>query len=120
MLPVEQFRFCPKCGAARPAADVGANPLRCRACGFTFFFNPTVAAGAFLFDPADRVLFIRRAAEPAKGALAVPGGFVDFEESIESALRREIKEEVGLDVGDLRYVGSEVNHYPFLGVTYPV
>jgi ADP-ribose pyrophosphatase YjhB (NUDIX family) len=118
LLPIEQFRHCPACGNAR--ADVGSNPLKCTECGFTFFFNPTIAAGAFLFDPADRVLFIRRAHEPAKGALAVPGGFIDFGETVEAGLRRELHEEVGLIVTELRFLCSDVNHYPFLGVTYPV
>jgi ADP-ribose pyrophosphatase YjhB (NUDIX family) len=98
----------------------GANPLDCVDCGFVFFFNPTVAAGAFLFDPAGRVLFIRRAHDPAKGMLAVPGGFVDFGEPVERGLRRELQEEVGLDVEVLRFVCSEVNNYPYRGLTYPV
>jgi len=52
--------------------------------------------------------------------LAIPGGFIDVDEPVEVGLRREIREEVGFDVGDLRYVGSDVNHYPYQGVTYPV
>src|SRR5439155_25600969 len=72
------------------------------------------------FDPAGRVLFIRRANEPAKGTLAVPGGFIDLGETLEAGLRRELREEVGLVVPDLRFVCSEVNHYLFAGVTYPV
>jgi ADP-ribose pyrophosphatase YjhB (NUDIX family) len=118
VFPVEAFRCCPSCGAARPESDVGTNPLRCGDCGFTFFFNPTIAAGAFLFDAAGRCLFIRRANEPAKGTLAVPGGFVDVGESLEVALPREIREEVGLTVTHLRYVCSAVNEYPYAGVTY--
>jgi ADP-ribose pyrophosphatase YjhB (NUDIX family) len=117
VFPIDQFRHCPACGIPRTA---GTNPLTCPACGFTFFFNPTVAGGVFLFDPDDRVLFIRRANEPAKGMLAVPGGFIDFGETLEEGLRREVREEVGLEVIALRYVCSETNEYPYRGVTYPV
>jgi ADP-ribose pyrophosphatase YjhB (NUDIX family) len=99
---------------------VGTNPLRCRDCSFSFFFNPTVAAGAFLFDAADRALFIRRANDPAKGSLAIPGGFIDVGETLESGLRREIEEEVGLAVAELQYVCSDINDYIYDGVTYPV
>jgi ADP-ribose pyrophosphatase YjhB (NUDIX family) len=120
VFPVEAFRHCPSCGVARQAPERGKNPLRCGGCGFTFFFNPTVAAGAFLFDPAGQCLFIRRANDPAIGALAIPGGFVDFGEPLEVALPREIQEEVGVTVTDLRFVCSAVNDYPYAGVTYPV
>ena len=45
---------------------------------------------------------------------------MDAGERLEIALAREIEEEVGLTVADLRYVCSEVNDYPFAGVIYPV
>ena len=117
--PSEAFRHCPSCGAAR-AGGPGANPYHCPPCGFTFYFNPTVAAAGFLFDPAGRVLLIRRAKDPAKGKFAVPGGFVDADESAEEALRREVREEVGVEIEGVEYLGSFVNHYPYRGVTYPV
>jgi ADP-ribose pyrophosphatase YjhB (NUDIX family) len=85
-----------------------------------FYFNPTVAAGAFLLDSANRALWIRRAHEPRQGTLAIPGGFIDFGETLEDGLRREIREEVGLDVGELRMVASGVNEYPYRGVIYSV
>jgi len=81
MRPVELFRFCPRCAAPRDAANVGLTPLRCATCDFTLYFNPTVAAACFIFDPQGRVLVIRRAKEPSAGLLGVPGGFLDFGES---------------------------------------
>lgn len=116
--PADTFRHCPKCGAATPAP--GQNPFRCPACGFVYYFNPTVAAAGFLSDGQGRVLVIRRAKDPAKGKLAIPGGFVDAGESAEEGLRREVREEVGVEIDGLTYLGSFVNHYPYQGVTYPV
>lgn len=118
MHPIDLFRHCPACGASLPSP--GENPLSCPACGFAYFFNPTVAAAAFIFDPAGRALFIRREKEPEKGKLAVPGGFIDAGETAEEGLRREVREEVGMEIDRIRYLGSGVNHYPYRGVTYPV
>ena len=112
------FRYCPRCGGS--LFDVGRMPLHCDACGLTYFFNPTVAAAVFVRGPDHRYLFIRRANEPAKGKLAVPGGFIDYGETAEEGGRRETFEEVGLQVGELKYVGSCLNDYFYKEVTYPV
>jgi len=117
MLPIDHFRHCPNCGA--PAAP-GKNPFRCPACPFTYYFNPTVSAGAFLSDCTGRRLVIRRAKEPGRGLLGVPGGFIDIGESAEDALRREVREEVGLEIAEVRFLGSFPNLYFYKGVTYPV
>lgn len=119
MHPIALFRHCPSCGVRCTSAP-GVNPLTCPACDFVYYFNPTVAACAFVFDPTGRVLFFRRAREPRKGRLAVPGGFLDIGETAEEGVRREAREEVGLDLHRLTYLGSCVNHYPYRGVTYPV
>ena len=116
MTPPELFRFCPRCGAA----VTPSSPLTCGACGLRYYFNPTVAAAAYLFDDAGRALLIRRAKDPAAGKLAVPGGFIDIGETAEEGLRREVCEEVGLEAGPLRYLGSWTNQYHYAGVTYPV
>jgi ADP-ribose pyrophosphatase YjhB (NUDIX family) len=117
MQPIDQFRHCPRCGSP---TTPGANPLACGACHFTFFFNPTVSAAAFVFDAAGRALFIRRAKEPARGKLAVPGGFIDIGETAEAALRREVHEEVNLAIDRIAFLCSLPNLYPYQGVTYPV
>jgi ADP-ribose pyrophosphatase YjhB (NUDIX family) len=117
MNPPDVFAHCPRCAAP---AKSGANPFLCGACGLTYFFNPTVAAAAFVFDASGRCLFIRRAKEPAKGRLAVPGGFIDYDETAEEALRREVREEVGIEITQLAYLGSCTNRYPYRDVVYPV
>jgi ADP-ribose pyrophosphatase YjhB (NUDIX family) len=116
--PRALFRHCPRCGAAIEA--VAANPLACGACGFAFFFNPTVSAAGILVGAGGRALFIRRAHEPARGALALVGGFVDAGERPEDALCREVREEVGVALADVTYLCSFPNCYPYRGVTYHV
>lgn len=118
--PWEIFRFCPRCGVARTAPTATPEPFRCAACGFVFFFNPAVAVAALVLRDDGQALFIRRAKEPAKGRLALVGGFVDPGESAEEALRREVREEVRLELDDLRFLSSRPNDYPYQGTIYPV
>src|SRR5271154_3024562 len=57
----------------------------------------TVDAVVFGFDDQDlKVLLIQRALEPFAGKWALPGGFVQADESLETAVRRELQEETGL------------------------
>jgi NAD+ diphosphatase len=116
--PRAQFRCCPKCGSALTAP--GACPLTCTACGFAYYFNPAVSAAAILLREDGQGLFIRRGHEPGLGRLAFVGGFVDAGETPEVALRREVREEVGVELAGIAYLGSQPNTYAYRGVTYHV
>ena len=56
-----------------------------------------MGVGAIIFD-GDRVLLVERAGEPLKGWWSIPGGLVETGETIEQALRRETREETGLEL----------------------
>jgi NADH pyrophosphatase NudC (nudix superfamily) len=109
--------FCPKCGG-QTLQSVSQKECRCD-CGFHFFQNVAAAVMVALCWQ-DEVLVAVRARNPGKGLLDLPGGFVDPGESLEVALRRELLEELGMDVVDLpcRYLGSFANAYPYDGITY--
>jgi len=64
------------------------------------------------------LLLVVRAREPGKGLWDLPGGFVDPGESAEGALRREVREELDLEITSLRYLHSEPNVYEYSGVWY--
>jgi ADP-ribose pyrophosphatase YjhB (NUDIX family) len=118
MLPhYRHFNHCPRCGAPGTGEAPG-NPFRCGACGFVLFFNAASAVAAFVADAEGRVLYTRRAKDPARGRLGMPGGFVDEGETAEQALRREVTEEVGLELRSLRYLCSHANEYLYKDVRY--
>ena len=83
------------------------------------FINPAAAAGGLIVDEQDRLLVIVRADEPARGTWDLPGGFAEPGETAEETLRREVREETGLELASAEYVGSEPNTYPYKGITYP-
>lgn len=109
----DAFAFCPRCGATRQGRG---NPLRCTKCGYTHYFGPVTAVAGVVSDERGRVLFLTRARDPHAGKLGLPGGFVDPGESAEEALRRETREEVGLELTSLRFIASRPNDYAYSGV----
>jgi len=60
--------------------------------------HPLVAVGAVIFDNEGKVLLVKRKHAPNKGSWAIPGGKVKYGETLEEAIRREMKEETNLDI----------------------
>lgn len=110
------FAFCPRCSVAEPRIR-SEREVVCPSCGLRFFFNTAAAAGCFLFQEDQLVLCVR-ANEPGLGLLDVPGGFIEFGETVEEGLRREVLEELGVEIGELEYLTSQPNDYPFGEVPY--
>lgn len=112
--PLSDFCFCPRCGSSKFAPH-NANGSRCADCGFEFYPNAAAATVAVIVSEAGELLCIRRDREPAKGTLDLPGGFVDPGESLTDGLLREVREEVGGEVTDYRFLFSIANVYPYSG-----
>ena len=113
--PLEKFKYCPVCGSTHFEVN-NFKSKRCSDCGFVYYANICAATAAFIINDRDELLVVRRAKEPAKGTLDLPGGFVDMNETIEEGMRREIKEETGLDIGDIEYLYSSPNIYMYSGL----
>ena len=99
---------CPRCGT-RTERIAGEWGRRCGSCRYEHYphLHPAVIV---LVKDGDRVLLARKR-EWAPGRYALVAGFVDNGESLEGAVAREVKEEVGVDVTDIQYVGSQ--NWPF-------
>lgn len=115
--PLSQFLYCPECGSSRFEVHNGKSK-RCADCGFVYYFNPSSATVAFILNERNELLVCRRAKEPAKGTLDLPGGFVDMYETGEEGVAREVREETGLEVKRAIYLFSLPNIYVYSG--FPV
>ena len=113
--PLEKFHYCPVCGSAH-WTEHNFKSKQCGDCGFVYYANPCSATAAFIVDDEGRLLVVRRAKEPAKGTLDLPGGFIDMGETAEEGMRREINEETGLQVETCRYLFSIPNLYTYSGM----
>lgn len=110
------FQFCPKCASADFKAS-GERAMLCPNCHFEYYFNVASAVTAIILNDDNQILLTRRAFAPEKGKLDLPGGFVEFNESAQEALVREIKEELNADVLDLKFLDSFPNEYKYSGIT---
>lgn len=98
-------RHCPRCGADLVAVQSG-HVLQCTGCGRQQFPRTDPAVIMIVTDAEDRALLGRQPSWPA-GRWSTLAGFVEPGESLEDAVRREVREETGVLVGDVEYVGSQ-------------
>ena len=103
-------QFCGRCGSSTEA-HVKEMAKYCAPCDLLFYprLSPCVIT---VITRGEECLLAHNPAFPARFFSAL-AGFIEVGESIESALRREVEEEVGLKVGQLEYFGSQA--WPFPG-----
>ncbi|MBO5679193.1 MAG: NUDIX domain-containing protein [Bacteroidaceae bacterium] len=111
--PLASFHYCPQCGGRFNIHN--AKACRCESCGFVYYFNPSAATVAIIINENNELLVCRRAKEPAKGTLDLPGGFCDMYESAEEGVAREVLEETGCEVTQTQYLFSIPNTYLYSG-----
>jgi NAD+ diphosphatase len=103
-------RFCGRCATPTVLAP-GERARRCPACGLMAF--PRLAPAVITLVQRDdgRALLARNARWPT-AMYSCLAGFVEPGETVEAALIREVREEVGVDVGELRYFSSQPWPFP--------
>lgn len=113
------LKFCPKCGK-KTFKFKNHVVLNCQSCDFNWFVNPKPTVNILFLDSNNQVLLIKRKFEPKKNLWGMVGGFVDINETLEQAILREIKEEVGLQIfaDRLLYIDSKIDKYEFEGLEY--
>ncbi len=112
---LDKFKYCPVCGSSH-FEEHDFKSKHCADCGFTYYFNSAAAVVAIIVNEKGELLVGRRGEEPSKGTLDLIGGFADCGEGAEEAMRREIKEETGMDVCEMTYLFSLPNTYLYSGL----
>ncbi|MBT8333646.1 MAG: NAD(+) diphosphatase [Deltaproteobacteria bacterium] len=102
------FRFCGRCG--QPTVELPDERAKvCKRCGSTNYprLSPSIIVSVVKKDQ----LLLARSARFPKGMYSVLAGFVEPGETLEECVKREVMEEVGIEVQNIRYFGSQ--NWPF-------
>ncbi len=103
--------FCANCGQVTVSRRGGA--LRhCDGCGAEHYPRTDPVVIMLVVDRAADAVLLGRGPRMPEGFLSALAGFVEVGESLEEAVRREIREEAGIDVGAVRYVASQPWPFP--------
>lgn len=111
------FNFCPNCGG-KNIQNLNMRKWKCDDCGYTLYNNVAAAVGLVIQNAQGKILFEKRAKDPRKGFLALPGGFIDPDETAEEACFRECKEEIGVEPLSVKYIASFPNTYDYKNLRY--
>jgi NAD+ diphosphatase len=108
---VADNRYCGRCGRAM-ALEQGDRALVCAACRSTIYprISPAIIVAVI---SGDRLLLAHSGRFPGRRLFSVIAGYVEPGETLEDCVRREVREEVGLEVRRIRYFGSQA--WPFSG-----
>ena len=114
----QAYRFSPYTG--QPLTPIGKGHYKDPSNNQDIYLNPAPTAAAIIADAAGQVMLVQRKREPGKDMWDLPGGFVDLGETLEQAIKRELKEELGVEISSLTYLGSATNNYEYQGINYPI
>lgn len=102
-------RFCGRCGTETVQGDEEL-VKKCPNCGMVYY--PRLSPAAIMLVHRGDELLLARSPHFPPGMYSALAGFVEPGESIEETIRREVREEVGVEVGEIRYFGSQPWPFP--------
>lgn len=108
-----KFKFCPRCaGRVKPSSEHGKERYCCTLCHYVVYRNPVPTASALFIKEGD-IFLVKRAIDPKKGFWDLPGGFIEEGEHPEDGLRREIREELGVEITIGKFFDIVMDWYEF-------
>jgi len=102
--------FCSVCGAPL-SQNVAGCSSKCTSCTFVSYPSTSPVGIVSVSDPAAQQLLLIRQPRYPPGMYSCIAGFLDVGETLEDCVKREVAEEVGLEVGKITYLASQ--HWPF-------
>ena len=106
-----ECRFCARCGG-----QLGEHPTElarvCGGCGWVAY--PSVEPAVIVRVEREGRILLARHVQRIPELYACLAGYIEVGESAEGAVRREVREEVGLELGEVEYVGSQAWPFPYL------
>jgi NAD+ diphosphatase len=106
---LQDNRFCGRC-ATPLSYDPAMSSLKCSRCGLMTF--PKLSPASIVLITRGDEILLARSPHFAKGVYSLIAGFVEAGESAEACAIREVKEEVGVEVEDLEYFGTQPWPFP--------
>lgn len=95
----QRFFFCPMCGGKLSYRYYQGRPrLTCASCTYIMYENPVVGVAGIILNEKRQILLGRRKRGRYAGLWCIPCGYVEYDEDVYDALKREVKEETNLDV----------------------
>ena len=87
----------------------------CQKCDEIFYLNPLPVVSTIVTNDRKEVLLVLRKKQPNKGMWCLPMGFVEIDETIETAALRELEEEAGIKGRIVRLLDAQTSHSSFYG-----
>lgn len=117
MILQDVYKFCPKSGDA--LKQISENILQCNNCGYKLYVNPITCNGVIIVNENGKIMLVKRKFDPKKGYWDLPGGFIEPHEDLEQSVKREIKEELGVDIDLIKIIGVYNDVYEFQDIIWP-
>jgi NAD+ diphosphatase len=105
----KNHQFCGRCGATMKQSE-HERAKRCPVCGLVNY--PRIAPAIIVLITRGQQLLLSRSRHFRPGMYSVQAGFVEVGETLEETVKREIREEVGIEIKNLRYFGSQPWPFP--------
>ncbi len=104
-----RLQYCSKCGIKIPHI-LHTFEKKCQGCNLSFF--PKLSPAVMVLIQRENEILLGRSAHFKPGVYSALAGFIDIGETAELAVHREVKEEVGIEIAELEYFGSQSWPFP--------
>jgi len=110
------FKFCPICGSKLQDKKNNGHPVpTCSnsSCNFKFYQSSKPTASAIITNDKGQILLSVRSIEPQKGKIDIIGGFLENGEDPIEGLKREVREELGVEIKVMKIIGIFIDKYMY-------